>query len=73
MQAIQQALEASLEDFSISRSERKELKALLASTQGDQTEQAKVRQLAFRMATSAMGESGLRESCVVYRNHWFGE
>ena len=54
MKAIQQALAASLEDFSISRSERRDLKTLLASTQGDQTQQAKVRQLAFKMASSAI-------------------
>lgn len=58
MQDIQQALEASLEDFSISRSEKKELKPLLAAAQGDKTEQAKIRQLAFRMATRAMEEIG---------------
>lgn len=58
MQAIQQSLEASLEDFAISRSERKELKSLLAHAHGDKTEQAKIRQLAFRMATKAMEEVG---------------
>ena len=58
MQNIQAALEASLEDFSISRSERKELKPLLAVVQGDRTEQAKVRQLAFDLASRAISESG---------------
>ncbi len=58
MQAIQQALEASLEDFTVSRSERKELKPLLTSAQGNQTKQAKIRQLTFRMATKAMEEIG---------------
>lgn len=58
MQIIQQTLEASLEDFAISRSERKELKALLANIQGNKTEQAKVRQLAFRLATNAIEEVG---------------
>ncbi len=58
MQAIQQSLEASLEDFAISRSERKELKSLLADAHGDKTAQAKIRQLAFRMATKAMQEVG---------------
>ncbi|MGB0776341.1 MAG: phospholipase D-like domain-containing protein [Akkermansiaceae bacterium] len=58
MQEIENALTASLEDFTISRSERKELKPLLAAVQGDRTGQAKVRQLAFRMATSAMEEVG---------------
>lgn len=58
MQDIRKALETSLEDFSISRSEKKELKPLLAAAQGDSTRQAKVRQLAFRMATGAMQEVG---------------
>ena len=58
MQQIESALKASLEDFTISRSERKELKPLLAAAQGDKTEQAKIRQLAFRMATGAMEEVG---------------
>lgn len=58
MQVIQQTLEASLEDFAISRSERKELKILLATIQGNKTEQAKVRQLAFRLATKAIEEVG---------------
>lgn len=58
MQIIQQTLEASLEDFAISRSERKELKILLATIQGNKTEQAKVRQLAFRLATQAIEEVG---------------
>lgn len=58
MQNIQRVLKSSLEDFTISRSERKELKPLLAAAQGDKTEQAKIRQLAFRMATSAMEEVG---------------
>lgn len=58
MQTIQQALETSLEDFAVSRSERKELKPLLASAQGNQTKQAKIRQLSFRMATKAMEEMG---------------
>ena len=58
MQNIQRVLKSSLEDFTISRSERKELKPLLAAAQGDKTEQAKIRQLAFRMATGAMEEVG---------------
>lgn len=58
MNALETALATSLEDFSISRSERKELKPLLAAAQGDKTEQAKIRQLAFRMATKAMEEIG---------------
>lgn len=58
MDAIQKSLEASLEDYAISRSERKELKVLLGSLQGDKTGQAKVRQMAFRMAAGAIDEMG---------------
>lgn len=58
MQQIQETLEASLEDFAISRSEHKELKSLLADIQGDMAEQAKVRHLAFRLATKALDEFG---------------
>jgi phosphatidylserine/phosphatidylglycerophosphate/cardiolipin synthase-like enzyme len=55
---IEQVLADSLEDFSISRSERKELKELLATIQGNVSEQAKVRQLAFRLCTKSIGEIG---------------
>lgn len=55
---IEQVLADSLEDFSISRSERKELKALLEQLQGNVSEQAKVRQLAFRLCTKSIGEIG---------------
>jgi len=58
MTDIQQALETSLEDFAISRSERKELKYLLGRIQGDKTGQAKVRQMAFRMTAGAIEEMG---------------
>lgn len=58
MEEIQQALEASLEDFAISRSERKELKSLLESLQGNSAEQAIVRKLSFRLATKVIGEIG---------------
>ena len=58
MQKIQQLLETSLEDFAISRSEKRELKPLLAAARGDKTQQAKIRQMAFRMATKAMEEVG---------------
>ena len=58
MQDIEEALVKSLEDFAISRSERKELKSLLAAAQGDQAAQAKVRQLAFELATAAVEKSG---------------
>jgi phosphatidylserine/phosphatidylglycerophosphate/cardiolipin synthase-like enzyme len=55
---IEQVLADSLEDFSISRSERKELKELLATIQGNVSEQAKIRQLAFRLCTKSIGEIG---------------
>jgi len=55
---IEQVLADSLEDFSISRSERKELKVLLSEIQGNVSEQAKVRQLAFRLCTKSIGEIG---------------
>ena len=58
MEKIKLGLEASLDDFAISRSERKELKTLLGKLQGDKIAQAKVRQMAFRMATKAMEEVG---------------
>ncbi|SHJ29580.1 PLD-like domain-containing protein [Rubritalea squalenifaciens DSM 18772] len=58
MEEIQRALEASLEDFAISRSERKELKALLQAIQGNTAEQAIVRKLAYRLATKVIGEIG---------------
>ncbi|MGJ8672647.1 phospholipase D-like domain-containing protein [Rubritalea sp.] len=55
---IEQVLIDSLEDFSISRTERKELKELLAGIHGNVAEQAKVRQLAFRLAAKSIGEIG---------------
>ncbi|MFT5906832.1 MAG: cardiolipin hydrolase [Cryomorphaceae bacterium] len=58
MQDIQKLLEQSIEDFSISRSERKELKAALTKISGQTTEQAKARQLAFQMATKVISEIG---------------
>jgi len=58
MQDIQKLLEESIEDFSISRSERKELKIALQQISGQKTEQAKARQLAFRMATKVISEIG---------------
>lgn len=58
MQDIQQLLEKSIEDFSISRSERKEIKQALTKLSGQKSEQAKARQLAFRMATKVISEIG---------------
>jgi len=47
MQEIQNLLEQSLEDYSVSRSERKEIKAALVSISTQPIEQAKTRRLAF--------------------------
>jgi len=58
MQEIQKLLEESIEDFAISRSERKELKLALAKISGQKAEQAKARQLSFRMATKVISEIG---------------
>lgn len=58
MEDIQTLLEDSIEDFAISRSERKELKVALSKISGQKAEQAKARQLAFRMATKVIGEIG---------------
>ena len=58
MNNIHQLLQDSIEDFAISRSERKELKAALTAISGQKTEQAKVRQMAFKMATSIISEIG---------------
>lgn len=58
MEGIDKLLEDSIEDFAISRSERKELKIALTKISGQKTEQAKTRQLAFRMATKVISEIG---------------
>ncbi len=58
MNDLQKLLEQSIEDFSISRSERKELKAAFAQISGQTAEQAKARHLAFRMATKVISEIG---------------
>lgn len=58
MDELKEALESSLQDFTLSRAERKELKPLLAATQSDQVQQARTRQLAFRLAWDAIEEAG---------------
>ena len=58
MQEIHKLLEQSLEDYSVSRSERKEIKAALVSISTQPTEQAKTRKLAFRLATNVIEEIG---------------
>jgi phosphatidylserine/phosphatidylglycerophosphate/cardiolipin synthase-like enzyme len=58
MPDLESFLRESLEDFSLSRSEKKELKIHLAEINGDTTEQAKVRQLAFKLANGAIEEFG---------------
>ncbi len=58
MEKIQQQLIDSLEDFALSRSERKELKTLISQLQGNHIELAKVRTMAFRLATKSLEEFG---------------
>jgi len=58
MSDLENFLRASLEDFALTRSEKKELKVHLAGITGDKTAQAKARQLAFRLANSAIDEFG---------------
>ena len=56
---IEAMLENSLEDYVMSRAERREFKHLLQESKGDTKKQAMVRQLAFRMAQSKVEESPL--------------
>lgn len=58
MSDLENFLRESLEDFALSRSEKKELKAYLADIAGDSTGQAKTRQLAFKLAQGAINEFG---------------
>jgi phosphatidylserine/phosphatidylglycerophosphate/cardiolipin synthase-like enzyme len=58
MSELQNFMEESLEDFALSRSEKKELKVHLAAIVGNTTEQAKARQLAFKLAQGAINEFG---------------
>lgn len=58
MPDIETFLRESLEDFALSRSERKELKVHLAGINGNSVEQAKTRQLAFALAHEAIEEFG---------------
>lgn len=58
MRQINELLRASLDDASVSRSERRELKGILPLIQGDRTGLAKTRQLAFNLATKKIQETG---------------
>jgi cardiolipin hydrolase len=58
MEEIEKLLTTSLEDFALSRSEKKVFKKAIKDLHGDVAEQAKVRQLAFRLAGSMMEEVG---------------
>ncbi len=58
MTELETMLRASLEDFALTRAEKKELKPYFAKFSGDQVAQAKARQLAFRLANSAIEEYG---------------
>lgn len=58
MSELETFLRESLEDFALSRSEKKELKTHLAGISGNNTEKAKARQLAFNLAQGAINEFG---------------
>ncbi len=58
MNELEKFLHQSLEDFALSRSEKKEFKNHLRQLNGDRTAQAKTRQLAFRLAHQAIEEYG---------------
>lgn len=58
MDELESFLRKSLEDFALSRSERKGLKVHLAKIGSDPVGLAKTRQLAFRLANNAIGEFG---------------
>ena len=52
------SMRESLEDFALSRSEKKSLKNYLSRIAGNRTEQAKARQLAFKLTQEAINEFG---------------
>lgn len=58
MSKLEKFMKESLEDFALSRSEKKELKSHLAKIAGNSTEQAQTRQLAFKLAQGAINEFG---------------
>ena len=58
MRQINELLRDSLNDASVSRSERRELKEIFPLIQGDRTALAKTRQLAFKLATEKIQETG---------------
>ncbi|MDB4712516.1 phospholipase D-like domain-containing protein [Verrucomicrobiales bacterium] len=58
MLQINELLKKSLNDSSVSRSERRELKGILPLIQGDRTALAKARQFAFTLATEKIQETG---------------
>ena len=58
MTELETLLTSSLEDFALSRSEKKELKTQLAQLAGDTVAQAKTRQFAFKLAHQGIEEFG---------------
>ncbi|MDA7621985.1 phospholipase D-like domain-containing protein [Akkermansiaceae bacterium] len=58
MDELESFFRESLEDFALSRSEKKNLKVHLAKIGSDKVGQAKARQLAFRLANNAIDEFG---------------
>ena len=57
MEKIYKALELSIEDSNMARSERRDLKVLLASINGNRTKQALARVKAFQLATEKVNNS----------------
>ncbi|YCM42329.1 phospholipase D-like domain-containing protein [Verrucomicrobiaceae bacterium 227] len=58
MTELETLLTSSLEDYALSRSEKKELKIHIAKLAGDTTAQAKTRQFAFKLAHQGIEEFG---------------
>ncbi|MGJ8696656.1 MAG: phospholipase D-like domain-containing protein [Verrucomicrobiaceae bacterium] len=58
MDEVEKILRESIEDYALTRAEKKELKGALADIAGDRTGQAKARQLAFKIASGTMEEVG---------------
>ena len=58
MSELEVLIKESLEDFALSRSEKKNLKIHLSRIAGNTTEQAKARQLAFKLTQESINEFG---------------
>ena len=58
MDKIYEALKSSIEDFSMARSERKDLKELIRKIRKNQTQKALIRVKAFELARENLKEHG---------------